>query len=62
VNYSEALIESQKCPHALAAVIKPTSHPTPLPDAESVVVCKQKIRLGQRDDLCNENCPAKEKR
>jgi len=57
MTYDEALREAQKCREALAAVLVPTSHRKPPPDAESVVLCKEKVRRGIANNLCDGDCP-----
>jgi hypothetical protein len=62
MKYSDAFELAKKCIDALAAVLHPTGDRVPPPDIESVVMCKQKTRRGNKNDLCNEDCPRKERK
>ena len=59
MDWKQARLKAMRigCKHAIAATLKAGSGKRPRHDTPATVVCKEKIRQGYRDDVCDENCP-----
>ena len=53
------LCREKGCSECLPAVLVATMGRRPEPNAVSVLVCKEKVRIGREDYSCDEDCPKK---